>query len=366
MNPPPHETLRVDQALEAQALGLPWVANSAAAIRLDGNGHISDATASAAAMLGFEPQDLRGRTLKDLALDGWQAAADVATARVRFGSTECFELALKGRSGRRTLVEMTARADSGAGSGAIVGWSERRVRRPGATQDGDPELKRVAYGLLRMQEAERMRVAQELHDQVGPIVIMVKYMIEDAVGRIGPELAPESTRILSDAALRLRDVVAELRRISADLRPPLLDDLGLVPALEWYCRSIAEAERAIDIECKISVAEAEIPERLKLDLFRIVEEALSNVVAHAHARRALVTLSNSGGDLVVMIEDNGEGFDLSAAMAPREGESPVGLQSLRKRVEATGGRLLFESRGQRGTRIGAVWRNEAAPGAARN
>jgi two-component system NarL family sensor kinase len=338
------------------AHGLPALpAASVPAIRLDPHGRISDATVSAAAMLGFEPQELRGRSLKDLALDGWQAAADVAAARVRFGATESFELALKGRSGRRTLVEMTARSGSDTESGSVISWSERRMRRTGAGREAEPDIKRVAYGLLRTQEAERMRVASELHDDVAPVIIMVKYMIEDAVGRLGPDVPEESRRILDDAALRLRDVVAELRRISTELRPKLLDDLGLIPTLEWYCRGVEEACHGFRVEWRLAVLEAEIPEALKLDIFRIVQEALNNVIEHANARRAQVSLYTSAGELCVVVEDDGEGFDLVTASSKRDGGLNLGLQSIRKRVEATGGRLLLESNGQRGTRIGGAW-----------
>jgi two-component system NarL family sensor kinase len=360
------------EAIAAPMLKSPLPGGSAAAVRLDRNGLISDATVSAAAMLGFEPGEMRGRSLKDLALEGWQTAAEVASARVRFGATESFELALRGRSGRRTLVEMTARADvvvaeavgesagdpvgeaAGQSTGAVIAWSERRIRRNTA-QDGDPELKRIAYGLLRTQEAERMRVALELHDEVAPIVIMVKYMIEDAAGRAGPDASPDSTRILNDAAARLRDVIAELRRISTDLRPRLLDDLGLIPTLEWYCRGVEEAVDGVAVECRMSVAETVIPHELKLDIFRIVQEALSNVLEHAHARRATVSLFVAMGELCLTIEDDGEGFDPGTAASRRDGGLNLGLQSIRKRVEATGGRMQIESRDHGGTRISAAW-----------
>lgn len=359
MKTAPNEASAIEQPFGPHLVG-PMPGASAAAIRLDAQGRISDATASAAAMLGFEPQELRGRSLKDLAIEGWQAAAEVASARVRFGATESFELALKGRSGRRTLVEMTARSGADGKAGAVIAWSERRVRRPSSARDTDPDLKRVAYGLLQTQEAERMRVASELHDEVAPIVIMVKYMIEDAVGRIGPDAPPESTRILNDAALRLRDVISELRRISTDLRPKLLDDLGLLPTLEWYCRGVEEACHGFRVECRLSVAEAEVPEALKLDIFRIVQEALSNVIEHAHARHAQVSLYSSMQELIVVIEDDGDGFDSGTVSSRRDGGLNLGLQSIRKRVEATGGRLLFESNGQHGTRIGGAWQAATA------
>ncbi len=337
---------------------VPVLACSVAAIRLDAKGCISDATVSAAAMLGFEPRELHGRSLKDLALEGWQAAAEVAAARVRFGATESFELALKGRSGRRTLVEMTARNGVDGSSGAVLAWSERRVRRAVRDSEADADLQRVAYGLLHTQEAERMRVALELHDELAPIVVMAKYLIEDAIGRLGAEAPPDSTRTLNDAVLRLRDVISELGRISTDLRPRLLDDLGLLPALEWLCRGEEDAGKGVQVECRLSLAEADVPQRLKLDIFRIVQDALKNVLEHARATRAVAAVQIVGDELWVTVEDDGTGFDLGTANSRRDGGLNLGLQSIRKRVEATGGRFLFDSQDGRGTRIGGAWRRE--------
>src|SRR6267154_2462633 len=141
----------------------PFASGGVAAIWLDREGRIREATASAAGLLGFEPPDLVGRQLADLAAEGWRTAAEVAAARVRFGSTDSFELLLRGRSGRQTLVEMTGQAQPfpNGEPGSVIAWSERRLRRRTRIEakPGDVELRRLAYGLLRTQEAERMRVA---------------------------------------------------------------------------------------------------------------------------------------------------------------------------------------------------------------
>ena len=340
----------------------PGSGTSTAAIRLDPQGKISDATVSAAAMLGFEPQELCGRTLKELAIEGWQAAADVASARVRFGATESFELALKGRSGRRTLVEMTARAGNNGKAGTLIAWSERRLRRSAASQEADPEAGRIAYRLMHRQEAERLQVARELHDEVAPVVVMVKYMVEEALARLGSGADPRCVETLQDATARLRDVVSELRRIATDLRPKLLDDLGLLATLQWYCRSVEEAAPGVQVAGQFQVSEADVPQRLKLDIFRIVQEALRNAIEHSQAHRIDVSLYLAMDELCVTIEDDGRGFDTRAAAAPDEASmAGLGLQAMRRRVEGTGGRLALEAAPGRGTRICAAWRAAVAP-----
>ena len=339
-------------------VGLPaFVSGGVAAVWLDQRDCIREATAAAASMLGFEPQALVGRHLADLAAEGWRTAAEVAAARVRFGSTDSFELLLRGRSGRQTLVEMTAQSQPlpDGEPGAVVAWSERRLRRRARSEmgAGDVELRRLAYGLLRTQEAERMRVAGELHDDVAPLVVMVKYMIEDAQSRLARGASEEAAEVMAGATSRLRDVLDELRRISTDLRPRLLDDLGLGPTLQWYCRGFEDACPSLTVKCRLSAEERDIPEDLKLEVFRIVQEALSNVAQHAHANRVNVSLVRLGDELRLAIDDDGVGFD-PAQVAERG--LGLGLHAIRKRIDATGGTLTVETAPHRGTRLTASWK----------
>jgi two-component system NarL family sensor kinase len=338
--------------------GLPvFASGGVAAVWLDHQDRIREATASAAGMLGFEAQALVGRQLADLAAEGWRTAAEVAAARVRFGSTDSFELLLRGRSGRQTLVEMTAQSQPlpDGQPGAVIAWSERRLRRRSRadTSATDVELRRLAYGLLRTQEAERMRVAGELHDDVAPLVVMVKYMIEDAQGRLARGAPEEASSVMNGATSRLRDVLAELRRISTDLRPRLLDDLGLGPTLQWYCRGFEDACPSLAVKCRISAEERDIPEDLKLEVFRIVQEALSNVAQHAQASRVNVSLVRLGDELRLAVDDDGVGFD--PARVAEQGFG-LGLQAIRKRIDATSGTLGLETAAHRGTRLSASWK----------
>jgi two-component system, NarL family, sensor kinase len=333
-----------------------FASGGVAAIWLDRDGRIREATASAAALLGFEAPALIGQQLADLAAEGWHTAAEVAIARVRFGSTDGFELLLRGRSGRQTLVEMTGQVQPfpNGEPGSVIAWSERRLRRRSKAEasPGDVELRRLAYGLLRTQEAERMKVASELHDDVAPLVVMVKYMIEDAQARLARGATDEASDVMDAATARLRDVLSELRRISTNLRPRLLDDLGLGPTLQWYCRGFEEACQSVAVKCRISAEERDIPEELKLEVFRIVQEALGNVAQHARANRVNVTLVRLGEELRLSIEDDGVGFDVARVAAQGIG---LGLHAIRKRIDATGGTLALETAPHRGTRVGASW-----------
>ncbi|GAB4482241.1 MAG: hypothetical protein OHK0044_31200 [Burkholderiaceae bacterium] len=329
-----------------------------AAVRVDGDGRIAEATADAAALLGYAPDALKGRTLADLAAPGWRATAEDVVARIAQGALESCELLLAGRSGRRTLLRMSARPVDGAKGEHVVAWTPLRGEPAlAAVPDrAETELRGLAYDLLSTQEAERTRVAGALHDGVAPLVIMAKFMVEDALQRVMRGAHNEAIDVLINAAGRLRDVIDEVRRISMELRPSLLDDLGLLPTIEWFCRRFEQAYRSLRIERVIEVDEADVPEALKLDIFRIVEEAVSNVAQHANAKTVRVALVRRGDELQVTVADDGCGFDAARASGGSAGLLGVGLQRIKDRIDGTHGRLLLESTPLAGTVVGAAWR----------
>jgi two-component system, NarL family, sensor kinase len=273
---------------------------------------------------------------------------------------------LQGRSGRLSLIEMAVHPVLSAAAGresVILSWAHRRLgRRPGH-ESAEAELRRLADALLRIREEERTDVAARLHDDLAPTLVMVKYLIEDALQRTSRGETGDVAGLLGLAAARLRDVIVDLRSISTDLRPRLLDDLGLIPTLEWYCRGFEEAHPPIAITRTLTAAERNIPAPLKVEIFRIVQDALSNVSRHSKADAVRVSLVEEDGELRLGVEDNGGGFD--PALAARSGSPRVGLPSIRKRVEATGGRMVLESGPQRGTRVGGAWPIEGASAAGR-
>jgi two-component system NarL family sensor kinase len=335
-------------------------ASASALVRLDAEGRIREASYAAAAMLGYEPMALAGRTLVELAAQGWRDAAEVATARVRYGATESFELMLRGRSGRLSLIEMTARGDidqRGKARAFVLSWLHRGVGRRSGLEAAEAELRRLADALLRSREQERRGVASRLHDDLAPTLVMVKYVIEDALQRIrGSELG-DMVSPLTAAAARLRDVIADLRDISTELHPHLLDDLGLIPTLEWYCRGFEEAHPSVTMVRALSAPERNVPADLKVDIFRIVQDALGNVARHSNATAVRLSLVEEDGELRLSVEDNGSGFDPAQAAGP--GRGSVGLASIRKRIDATGGRMVLDTGPQRGTRVAAAWHLEA-------
>lgn len=338
---------------------------SAAAVVVDDTGHLLEATAAAGSMLGRRPNDLVGRELNDLVVSGWAWVVRNAVLRLASGALDPFELLLRGRSGRRTLVHMIPhrlppQPDIEGGRYMLVWLEQRQNAEIEPVSPSEAQLRRHAYALLSTHEAERGRVASELHDGVAPLIVMAKFMIEDALARLTRDAQQEAVELMRSTVTRLREALAEVRRISTELRPNSLDDLGLLPTIEWHCRIVSQTYEALHVTTDLAVEEATIPETLKLEIFRIVQESLNNVVRHARASEVKVGLRTANGRLELHVEDNGIGFEVEPVLRGEGGAVGLGLHNMRKRVDATRGSLRIDSSQWHGTRIDASW--PLAPG----
>jgi two-component system sensor histidine kinase UhpB len=209
------------------------------------------------------------------------------------------------------------------------------------------ELRALTIRLQEVEEAERRRLAQELHDRVGQnfaalsinLNIIQRELSAESSGKVEARLE-DSLKLLEETALHIRDVMAELR-------PPVLDDYGLLAALQWYGEQFT---KRTGVPSVIQGAEAtpRLPLPLEAALFRVTQEALTNVARHAQARQVTVTLEELAQEVRLTIADDGTGFDFSFQSETR---SAWGLISMRERAEAIGGRFQVKSAPGEGTRI---------------
>ncbi len=199
-------------------------------------------------------------------------------------------------------------------------------------------LRRVVAG----QELERQRLARELHDETGQAltsILLGLKAVEEAGDADEMHNAAEGLRELVVATLR------DVRRLAVELRPKALDDFGLVAALERLVQTFSEAT-TIGVELETTLGEERLPTEVETTLYRIVQEALTNVVKHARARRVSILLMRREGTAIAVIEDDGEGFDPAAVR-----EDGLGLLGIRERVELLEGRLRVESSPGSGTAL---------------
>jgi two-component system NarL family sensor kinase len=209
----------------------------------------------------------------------------------------------------------------------------------------DAKLKRLAQQVVESQESERARLSRELHDGISQMLVSVKLLLESALAQLerSGTRVPAAEAPLATGVARLGDTLREVRRISHALRPAMLDDLGLAAALEQLTRELGD-ESGIEIGfTQIAHSHAaRLPDDVSTMLFRLAQEALTNIVRHAEAARAALTLEVSSQGVALTIADNGRGFDIEETQAdPRVG---MGLRNMRERVEKFGGTFALSSR----------------------
>ena len=214
--------------------------------------------------------------------------------------------------------------------------------------DDRTRLRELAAQAIRVQDDERSRIARELHDSAAQTIAALTYQLAAAArDSRDPALAARLTEIREMAG----DVLEEVRLLSHTVHPRVLDDLGLVPALEWLARTTHEhGGPPVDVEARIGDAAAALPKLSTSTLYRVAQESLRNAERHAEASRVVVTVERQDGDVVLEVADNGRGFDLAEAAARRPG---MGLFAMRERLGLVGGSLDIVTAPAAGTRVRA-------------
>ena len=217
-----------------------------------------------------------------------------------------------------------------------------RARAQAALRDSREELRKLALAAQELREAEKSRVARELHDELGQALTALKIDVAWVKERAAADPAVESK--LASMQLLLDDTVAATRRISSDLRPLVLDDLGLAAAAEWLAQNFT---RRTGIPCKLAIGPGfdEVPDPHATTLFRVLQECLTNISKHAGASHAEVSLERAGGKMTLRVRDDGAGF---ATAEPRK-PSSFGILGVHERAQLLGGEVEIESSPGHGT-----------------
>ena len=226
---------------------------------------------------------------------------------------------------------------------------ERRVRE--RTRD----LEILSSRLLNAQEAERKRIASDLHDGIGQCLSAVKFMVETVIEQLDGKVAHLEIKSLDALVPLLQESSEEIRNIITNLRPSMLDDLGILATIGWFCRQFASVYSHIHLIKEIDIDEDQVPDALKTIIFRIIQEAMNNIAKYADAEEASLYLGKNGNFLELRIEDNGCGFNVARLMASGSSIQAFGLTGMKERVELSGGRFALRSAPGEGTRVEARW-----------
>jgi len=201
---------------------------------------------------------------------------------------------------------------------------------------------------ITLQEEERKRIARELHDQTGQrltSIIMTLGVLEEVVS------TPEARAHVHDLRNTVAQILKEVRDLALHLRPAVLDDLGLLAALRHYLKGYQNRFRLLVDFHVLGLDGKRLPPEVETALFRIAQEALTNVARHAQAHSVTVLLEDRGASAMLIVEDDGRGFDVARVMDSRPHEGNLGLYGMRERASLLGGTLTVESTPGRGTTV---------------
>ena len=313
----------------------------------DLNGNYISVNRAAERLSGYTREEIIGHNFTEFV-----AADHIRQVRENF----CMKLAQKGettyevdviaKDGRRVPVEVSSRAIYEQGIVVGVQGMARDITERKLAQDA---LQMFSRQLIEAQEDERRRIARELHDQIGQVLTAVKMNLHTVQqvnnsSEIGSYVKDNIDAV--DEALRL------VRDLSVELRPPVLDDLGLVTALRWY---VDRYTRRTGLNVEVVIDLPDDTERFSRELetacFRIAQEALTNVVRHAKATHTLVGLAKYGNCLLLMVRDDGVGFDVASLRKRAPRAATLGLIAMQERAHAAGGAIEIDSTISKGTEV---------------
>ena len=309
-------------------------------IVVDGDGIIQDVNPRAYEQFGYEPGELVGESIEILVprsqrdvhrrqRDAYQD--DPRTRPMGAG----LELTGVRKDGTAFPVEISLSPMPGDTAPWVISVVRDLTERK--------RLRDFGVGALRAAEDERQRIARELHDDTAQRLAAMLVRLQVATRQ---DEAQRRREILEEVREGILETVEAVRRIARGLRPPVLDEVGVVAAIRSHVEAVRKAyEFEIDVEAPLD--EPQLGPDAELALYRIVQEALSNVVRHAEASRARVRFGRARGRFEVVIEDDGKGF----VEDPTRPHAGLGLMGMRERARNAGGEIEIESRAGEGTRV---------------
>ncbi|MBA3915569.1 MAG: PAS domain-containing protein [Acidobacteriales bacterium] len=324
-----------------------------------------------------------GTTPEQMAGTGWKVVHDPAvlptvmerwTASLKSGDPFEMEFPIRGADGvfrwfltrvnpilsadHRVLRWLGTNTNVDEQRSARQALSAAQQRLEGAVRERTAELdaanrnlRELTARVLRLRDEERRRIARELHDSLGQMVVALGMNLAVVEGEI-PNLTPKAADAVRQNQGFVQEISAQIRTISHLLHPPLLDEIGLSSALEWFVQGFAERSK-IEVKLEIPSDFGRLPQDVETALFRVVQESLTNIHRHANSRTAQIAIQRSGEKVVREICDTGDGIPgEKLRRLSTSGVAGVGLQGMRERLRQLGGSLKVAS-GAKGTTVKA-------------
>jgi len=314
----------------------------------DMDGNIISANAAAARLTGYDVDTLLRMNVKSFLTDeGLSLAREIRKKLLNNEPVvQPYEQKLVTKTGTEAILKLTTNLITRDGTPVGFQHVARDVTREKRLQES---LRYYLGQITKAQEEERKRIARELHDEtIQALVVLTRRIDEIVAGDRG--ISEYKKILLENLREQIESIIQDVRRLSQDLRPPALDTLGLIPALEGLAADI-EKHSGININVKVCGTVRRFPSEVELILFRIVQEALRNVWRHSGATSAEVVVEFDTGETRVTVRDNGRGFDVPDMVGDLLKEGRMGLAGMQERIQLLNGTLSIESQRGRGTTI---------------
>ncbi len=319
-------------------------------------GQILDVNASACHLYDYATDEMLQLKKADL------SAEPEESDRVRLSATYWVPLRHdKKRDGTVFPVEMSVSRHLQGGrlvSTYVIRDITERKKKERELEESEKQLRYLSSKLLTIREQERKDLATELHDRVSTSLGAIKYFAENLFDRcIAESSKKECNEGLHKLTSLIQGTMEESRRLMTNLRPSILDDFGIITTIESLCKQHTEIYENQHIEIEIGAVEQQVPDALKITIYRILQAALSNIATHSGAEFVEISLTADDDRLKLRVEDNGKGFDVNS---PAENSGAFGITSMKEMVELSGGLFAIESKTDQGTTITASWPRQEA------
>jgi PAS domain S-box-containing protein len=312
----------------------------------DLNGRYTSINPAAEALTGYSRDEILGRHFTDFIPPEYLRPARKSLCRkLKEAGETSYEIEVITKDRRRVPLEVNSRLIRRNGEAVGVQGTARDITERKRAQEA---MRSYSRRLIEAQETERQNIARELHDEIGQILTAVRLNLQSAQRSSGTEtFLPR----IEDSIVVVDEAVKRVRELSLQLRPALLDDLGLTAALRWYADRYAQrtgfAVEVLD-DCETG---GRIHRELETACFRIAQEGLTNIARHTQATRVLVEIKCVKGRLTLVIKDNGAGFDVDALFKNVSAGAALGLRGMEERALAVGGQFAIKSTAGQGTEV---------------
>jgi PAS domain S-box-containing protein len=311
----------------------------------DMQGHILEVNEAYCRMSGYSEAELLTMSISDLEAVEPSATVAAHMKKIAAQGEDIFETCHRRKDGSIIDVEVSAQWKLVEGERMVAFHRDITKRK-----QADEKIHQLYHLLMQAQENERHLISYELHESIAQNLSVLK-INTDTIYNDPSMTSPELREKLMASTSLISQAIADIRKLAYKLRLPGLEEMGLVKALEIYCEEVSEQSKVkIDFR-SAGMSQIELPRKMEIHIFRLIQESLSNIHKHANADHVTIRLMGSSPNIILRIEDNGRGFDVKQQELIFSDSKKIGITSMQERVSLLQGQMNIHSQSMKGTKI---------------